>query len=70
MSDCWFNLRIGYYHLQAKTGSLFVWSWGTNGWWYDRWKQKPVELYACDIKAGWQCRNDGVPQATTKEPRP
>ncbi len=54
MSDCWFNLRIFWFHFQAKRGYLFKWSVDENEYWKNgRWKEKWIELYECDFKEAW-----------------
>lgn len=45
MSDTWFNLRIGPYHLQGKFRSIFAWSLSYNSYWKDRWAKNPVDIY-------------------------
>lgn len=65
MSDCFFNLRILWWHIQAKRGSLWAWSIYRNSWWQEdcKWIKSPVALYECNFIEGWHCRKDGVPQS-------
>jgi len=65
MSDLFFNLRIFWFHLQAKRGSLWAWSISSNPYWFEnfRWLKDPIELYECEIHEGWACRKDGVPKS-------
>jgi len=60
MSDCWINIRIGIWHIQAKYGSLWKWQIGKNPYWYRKWIKQPIAFYDIDLKGGWKRRKDGI----------
>jgi hypothetical protein len=65
MSDCWINIRIAWWHIQALRGSLWKWRVSSNGFWRTRgrWKREVFGFYEFDLAGGWRARNDGVPVA-------
>jgi len=59
VSDCWFNLRIFFWHFQIVYGRLFKVKVSYNGWWLT-WAVlwKPVWLHTFEPLRGWQRRHD------------
>jgi hypothetical protein len=65
MSECYINIRIAWWHIQALRGSLWAWRISSNDFWRERgkWRRQPVAIYDFSPLDGWRHRNDGVPQA-------
>ena len=60
MSDCWINIRIGVWHIQAEYGSLWKWQIRKNPYWYNKWLKSPIAFYEIDLKGGWAKRKYGI----------
>lgn len=62
MSECFINIRIAWWHIQALRGSLWKWRISSNDFWRERgkWKREPVAIYEFNLRDGWTSRKDGV----------
>lgn len=49
MSNVWFNIRIGVYHLQIKYGRWFRLEVSKNDYWCGKWVKSPLAFYDFDI---------------------
>ena len=45
MSDLWLNIRIGVYHIEAKTKSPWHWTIARNDYWKGKWYRNPIAVY-------------------------
>lgn len=57
MSDLWFNVRFGAFHLQCKKYSLTKWNLSHNSYWANwKWLKEPFDICEFEWK-GWKNEN-------------